>query len=555
MILRSRWFSLQQSIRVGTAVAAIALMGTACTKVGAPALDGRVNAFTQPHVLRYSTNSDISTLNPWFSQDLTLGYIAEMTMAYLFRYNHSNQPEPELATVFPTKANGGISKNGKVITLHLRHGVLWSDGAPFTASDVVFSIHQVMNPRNNVVSREGWNLIKKIQTPNKYTVRLVLSQPYAEFEPTFFSTGGANPCILPKHLLGKAKELNDAPYNAKPVGIGPFKVAQWNRASSVTLVPNELYWKGVPKLQRVEFKIITKTNTVVEQLQTGDLDLWIPATPFYIRTLNALTGYRVVRQPSYMFSHIDFNMARPGLSDVRVRRALRLALNRSLLHDKISHGFGLLQESYLSPSYPNGPAVIPMLPYNRDAAAALLDKAGWAIGSDGVRQKNGHELRLNVALGPQEAGTDAMIELIRGWWQDIGVAIDVHHYDTNVLFGQYQQHGIINSGKYDVALFSWQVDALDNMLDILGCDSFPPNGQNNTHYCDPYSDRMMKAFNRTYDPVEQKRLKTIVMKRFVKDVPMVVTSIRENLYVVNRDVKGFNPNQVSAFDDMLNVDI
>ncbi len=525
----------------------------ACTKEGALSLSGRTNAFTQPHVLRVAMDEDVTTLNPWFSSTAAVSDIAQLTMAYLFRYDQKNRPVPELATFFPTRANGGVSGNGRVITFHLRHGVRWADGEPFSAADVVFSFKQYLNNRNNVTDRTGWRYIRTITSSRPDIVTLTLTQPYAQFEPTFFSSGG--PCILPKHLLGKSVELNDVSYNALPVGIGPFKVAAWKRADDIVLMPNALYWRGMPKLARIDFRIIPSRNTTLQAVQTGDIDLWLQAPAYFIDRFRRLPGFVVQMEPSYTFSHIDFNLAHPILADVRVRQALRYATDRRMLRDKIAHGIGILQESVLSPTYPNAPAMISLLPYNREKAAALLDSAGWLPGPDGIRQKNGRQLRLDFALGSPEVDSDATVELLRGWWQDIGVAIDVKHYDTKLLFAPYKENGIIFSGRYDVTMFSWQLDPFDSMRSILGCDAFPPYGQNNTHYCNEKTDRLMHAFDRSYNPIVQKQLKGGILHALIHDVPLYPLLIRENIWVANADLKHFHPSAASSFDDMMNVDI
>ncbi|MBD5655312.1 MAG: peptide ABC transporter substrate-binding protein, partial [Candidatus Eremiobacteraeota bacterium] len=103
-------------------------------------------------------------------------------MAWLIKTDAGgNATVPELATVVPSLTNGGISKDGKTITWHLRHGVKWSDGAPFDADDVVFTTKQVLNPANNVVSLDGWDLITKIEETDKYTVVYRLKKPYSSF--------------------------------------------------------------------------------------------------------------------------------------------------------------------------------------------------------------------------------------------------------------------------------------------------------------------------------------------------------------------------------------
>ena len=228
-------------------------------------------------------------------------------MAYLVKWDEHNQPYPELATEVPTQANGGVSKDGLTITYHLRKGVRWSDGAPFDADDVVFSTNVVLNPANNEVGRLGWDQITKIDEPDKYTVVYHLKKPYSPFVETFFSTAGANPCILPKHLLAQYPNINHVAYNSLPIGIGPFKYERWDRAQEIVLVPNPLYWRGQPKLKEIIFKIVPDRNTVLSQLQAKEIDMWDLVPGAYLSRVQAIPGVSVLRQPSYFFNHLDFN--------------------------------------------------------------------------------------------------------------------------------------------------------------------------------------------------------------------------------------------------------
>ena len=240
----------------------LALMGVALL-APSTAQEPQRHPYTVPHVLRFTAAEDLVGLNPHFNQQTIVGYLAHMTMAWLVRYDLHNRPVPELAAVIPTQANGGISRDGKTITYHLRHDAKWSDGVPFTSADVAFSIATVQNPKNNEIAIEDYQRIARVETPDPYTVKLHLKAPYGDFLASYFSTSGAGPCLLPKHLLDGLPEINDAPYNNLPVGIGPFKYASWKRADSVELVPDPLYFRGRPKLERVVFKIIPDRNTAL----------------------------------------------------------------------------------------------------------------------------------------------------------------------------------------------------------------------------------------------------------------------------------------------------
>jgi ABC-type transport system substrate-binding protein len=172
--------ALQKSLAL---VLGAAFLFTACTKAGGGTTEGgRANAWTHPHVLSMSTGAgDVSTLNPHLGQFQDIFYMASMTMAWLVKWDEHNNPYPELATEIPTKANGGISKDGLTITYHLRKGVKWSDGAPFDADDVVFTTKVILNPATNEVGRLGWDQITKIDEPDKFTIVYHMKKPYSPF--------------------------------------------------------------------------------------------------------------------------------------------------------------------------------------------------------------------------------------------------------------------------------------------------------------------------------------------------------------------------------------
>ncbi|GAC1652384.1 MAG: peptide ABC transporter substrate-binding protein [Vulcanimicrobiaceae bacterium] len=529
----------------------------ACTKAGTTSEDtaaGGHNAFTQAHHLRYAdAGGDLSNLNPVLNTETRLSYISQLTMAYLVRYDSNNKPVPELATVVPTQSNGGVSKDGKTITWHLRKGVKWSDGAPFDGDDLVFSTNAENNKANNVVGRDGWNLITSIDEPDKYTVVYHLSKPYAAYIPTFFGTAGANGCVLPKHILGNLPNINQAPYNSKPVGIGPFRVVSWKRGDSVEMEANPYYWRGLPKLKRITYKLTADRNTLLTQLQTGDVDLWPLVPSGYIDRTKSVTTFKTIVNPSYYFSHVDFNFKNPILRDVRVREALRYGLDRKTIVDKTAYGYAILQDSMLSPANPAFDKNVPFADFDPAKAKALLEEAGWKAGADGIRSKNGERLSLNFASYTGAPDTDNRIELMRSNWKDIGVEILLHKFAVPIFFGQ--PSGTVYGGKFDVTTFSWGGDVIGEISNLYECTQAPPNGQNVMHYCNPKVDAAMERFKRSYDPAVRQQYSNFEQEQIARDVPTIVLYVLKDGFSYNRDLTGFSPNQVSPFDDMMNVDI
>ena len=514
----------------------------------------RRHPYTVPHVLRYATGEDIVGLNPHLNTQLTLSFMSSLTMAWLLRFDRLDRPVPELATAVPSLANGGISPDGKTITYHLRRDAKWSDGVAFTADDVRFSVGVVLNPKNNESTHLGFDQIARVDTPDHYTVVFHLIRPYSGFYVNFFSSAGANPCILPKHLLASLPSINDAPYNALPVGIGPFKYASWKRADSVELVPDPLYFGRKPKLQRVIFKIVPDRNTTLTQLSTHELDLWLPVPAAYYDRVHALLGVRTLRQASYAYNHIDFELQHGALTDVTVRRALRLAVDRAAILAKIRHGVGVLQETPFPPGH-RLHIDVPRVPYDIAAANRLLDAAGWARGPDGIRQKGGRRLDFDLAVGTGLADTDQIVELMRASWAQIGARFEVKHYPSPLYFAPAAAGGIIYAGKYDVAIYAWYTPPNGDVGNLFEFERVPPRGQNIPRWCDREADRALHDFSVTYDDARQRADSRTFQLALVRDVPTIVLDAREDVYAFNDDLHGFHPNQVTPFDDLVDADI
>jgi peptide/nickel transport system substrate-binding protein len=531
----------------------LALVAAGCTKIQSAAPGGR-HTFTIAHTLRFAAAENLVGLNPLVNSQATLGYLSEMTMAYLLRGDvKSEAVVPELATEVPTKANGGISADGKTLTYHLRRGVVWSDGAPFTADDVIFTTKLINDPKTNIISRDGWDHIVAMDEPDKYTVVYHLSKPYAAYAESFYSTIGANPAILPKHLLA-GKNVNTDPYNALPVGIGPFKYEAWKRGDSVVLVPNPKYFRGLPKLQRVIYKEIQDRNVVLEELRTHELDMWTPVSPHFIKDVRSIAGVRTNFVPSFYYDHIDFNNSHPVMKDPAVRHALELAVDRRTLNDKINFGVYDLSETVVPPAS-RFHADVPLVPFNIAAANRLLDADGWVRGSDGVRAKNGLRLSFDFATSAGTPDNDTRIELIRGWWKQLGADVVVRHYLSSLFFDTYADGGIIFGGKFDVVAFAWGGDPVQDLYNTYGCRSFPPVGTNDTRYCNARVTDEMAASRLEYDPAKRTPGEKMIQEQIAKDAPLVVLDTRKDISAYNDDLKNWHPSSLAPFDDMMNVDI
>ena len=491
-------------------------------------------------MLRIVDSEEPDSLNPIVGYAQTDVHVSMFWAGYLFNWSDENRFVPELATVFPTIANHGVSADGRTITYHLRRGVRWQDGAPFTADDVIFSYQAVMNPRNAVQSRSGYELITRIDKVGDATIVIHLKQPWAPFTATFFTMSAETYPVLPKHLLARYPDMNQIAYNQQPIGTGPFKLVKWDRGTSIRFVANPNYWRGRPRLDEVDYEIVPNENTILTKLQTHDVDLEMNASQSLIAAYRQVPGMRVDLNPDNQYVFYDFNLTNPILADRRVREALVLATDRRALIESVTHGVQIAGEGDQAP-YNGWSAHIPLAPYNPARARQLLDAAGWHLGNDGIRRKNGQRLALTMAYQTGTVASASSVLLTQRWWYQIGVDLTVKDYLPPVFGGSWAQGGILMTGKWDVALTRWYngVDPDDSIL--YRCDQFPPAGWNISRYCDPRVQTAENAAIASNDPTARARAYDEISALLFADRPFETLWFVRNINVYNSDLKNFRP--------------
>lgn len=530
------------------AFAALTLcIAAACSGPGGQRGEGPhgVHPWTVPGTFRWADGEDIDNLNPLLSTETLVNDLSSFTMGYFFVFDDKGNPVPSLCLEVPTLANQLISKDGKSITFKLRHGVLWHDGKPFTSADVAFTVKTIQDPKTNVLSREGWDLVDRVDTPDKYTAVFRLRKPFAAFINRFF-TPVDNPAILPKHLL-EGQDVNHAAYNSLPVGLGPFRYVRWVRGSEVDMEAFPKWWGGPPKLKRVIFKVIPDANTMKTALETHIIDAYVRVPNNQYEQVERIPHTRSISFDTTSYGHIDFNVTTPVLRDPQVRQALARAIDVRTMWAKVDHHSGFLActpISHLSWAYdPHAPCY----PFDLKAAAADLQRDGWIIGTDGLRHKNGRALRFVFAGNTGNPGLDSRVILMQQWFKQIGASLEYVKYPTDRLFASYAAGGIVATRHYDLTSYAWALGPDPDMTNFVACSAISPKGQNYMGYCDPAVDAALEDALRNYDRSARKRDYFSVQQHLGEDVPFVVTSQRTEHMTYNDDFKGLKPGPVMDF--------
>ena len=456
------------------------------------------------------------SLNPLLEADTTAQEIGLLAYDTLLDVDSAGVYRPRLATGVPTLANGGISRDGKTITFKLRSGVLWHDGAPFTSADVAFTIAKINDPKVNIASRHGYDKIVRVATPDARTVVITLREPYAPFA-TYVGTQYP---IVPKHLLEKSPDINRDPIGSHPIGTGPYIFKSWERGTRLTYTANPNYFAGKPKIGTVQIAEIPDQNTAGLQLRTHALDFGSVESSVYAQ-LRDDPELKSATEPLNDFNAYVLDVTRPILADVRVRRAISMAIDRETLAKKNSFGTGtaayadLVAQTWKSPE--------PKNPYDFDvrAANALLDAAGWTRGASGIREKSGEPLHLDgIDLGGSTTSASIDVQVVQ-MLRDVG--IDIAFKYSNVALYYDPVAGPLAKGEFDIAAFGFSANIDPANDELYTCAARAPNGFNVARYCSPEMDALQRASLTTLDPKRRAALVVKIEELAVRDVPYVFT--------------------------------
>ncbi len=511
----------------------------ACTKIDTSSSSGGTAAreWTIPHVVRVAVSEEPNTLVRMFSNQSSADDVTALLFEPLFRYDEHANPVPALALKFPTLANGLISKDGLRVSFDLRPNVLWSDGAPVTAADVIFTWHAIMNPNNPVVYTSGYDKIKAIVADGPHRITLLLKEP---FSPAvyLFSEGTFPP--LPAHLLGAYKAIADIPYDAAPVGDGPFRLRRWLHGSDLIFDANDRYWRGPPHVREIDIKVIPNPTTQVNELRTHEIDMIDGVSKPLAGELQGIPGVSVRSQLQANFRHLDFNLRSEILRDPNVRRAIVRAINVPLIIKTVYGGLGVQAVTDIPPFSWAANGLRPIA-YDPVAAQGLLTTAGWVQGLDGIRMKNGQRLSLTISSSTDNRPNADAEALVSQQLKTVGIEVEIKNYAGSVLFAE---SGPLYGGNYDMA---WIVDTVGVDPDNLakwGCDFFPPRGLNTDFYCNHRVDAYLRAAQLTFNRARRRDDYEQAWRILLDEVPAFIIYWNRNVTAANRALRNFKPSPV-----------
>lgn len=524
------------------AFAAALLLLAACSKGGgAPAASSN-------GILRVALYAEPTSLNPLLATNTAEEFLSNLAFDSLVTLDQTGKDVPDLAAQVPTLQNGGISKDGLTITYHLRRGVKWQDGAPFTSADVKFSWQAVMNPNNNVVERRGYDQVRSVDTPDPYTVVFHLVRPFAPFVDTVFGESDDPFRIVPKHLLAKYPNLNQISFNELPVGTGSFKPVRWLHGDRIEYVANKSYFMGAPKLRGITVFVVPDANTTESELRAHDVDLAPDVATANLANLRSrpAAGVTTYLAKSPIYASLQFNTSHSPLDDVRVRRAIAYAVDERRIIDTLLFGTAVPAAADLSDFYWAYNPNVQRYPHDLRKADALLDAAGWTRRGNGIRERNGHPLSLELVYGSGNATARQMGVQIQSDLRQAGVNVEIKTYTYTMLYATKAAGGILDNGKFDLAEYPWVAGADPDDSSDWMCGMAPPAGNNISHYCNPRLDALERDALSHFDRARRKKDYDLIQQILASDAPAAFQYYQRQRWALSTRLKHFAPNGISG---------
>ncbi len=404
------------------------------------------------------------------------------------------------------------------LIFHLLPGVRFSDGRSLTARDVKYTYESVLDPATLSPKRGDLQALARIETPDGLTVRFITRQPYA--------------AALDWALLGVVPYGTPPPHHgqAAPPGSGPFRLAEFVRDEWVILDRNPYYRTATSGLGGVAFKVVPDPTVCALKLLKGSAQfVQNNLPPELVNYLRGRHGLSVVQAPGTTYQYLEFNFRDPILADLRVRRAIAMAIDRDAIIASIMRHTARVATGMLAPENWAYEADVTRYRYDPQAARKLLDAAGYPVRAGGKRftlvykTTQGEERRL-------------LAEAFAAMLAQVGIELKILTFEWPTFYSDIQR------GNFDLTSLAWiGINDPHHYYRVFDSRMKPPEGLNRGEYSNPRMDQMLEAGEVVLDPVRRKMIYSAVQKLAASDLPYVSLWWQDNVAVISRDVTGFEP--------------
>ena len=529
---------MRRTVRMGVAAAVVGLgrMGVAGGALSTASAADEEDAT----VLRVGVPNDLTSANPFSLRSGSDWNVATIQYDMMLQFgNEDLSPQPGLAE--SCEPNDDLTK----WTCTFRDGITWSDGEPFTSEDVAFTYKLVIDQGISTYAQyftEGTTFA----TPDDTT--LIWKSP----EPTNQPLTPPWIYIVPEHIWSQYADLDKAELraveNVPSVGTGPYTLTEVNSGQNWTLEKNSNYWGDEPNFDEIRFQLFTNQDAMAQALKNGEIDVATYFESSLLPSLDSDADITVQRNVSDWWLNLAFNFGGqgtdadplPALQDKDVRRAIAMAIDKQGIVDKAYDGAAVPGTSLIRQVPEQWHYDVPddeLIPYDPDAANQLLDDAGYAEASDGVRvdPSTGEPLHLRMPISQETAGALSAGQLIVGYLDQIGIDVEILPVSEGKMYSYWK------SGEWDAYIWYWtgEPDPNYQLTTLMSdqCGELSDGCWKNDQY-----DALVREQKRIIDPDERQSVVDEALALSYGEVPSIALAYPNNIEAYRNDlVTDFTP--------------
>jgi peptide/nickel transport system substrate-binding protein len=501
-----------------------------------------------------------SSLHPDIDPEVVRAYALGFAIRPITAFDADWKNTCLLCTELPTLENGLAKredrpdgKHGMAVTIKLKPGLTWGDGQPVTARDIELTWRLGSNPASGFSNPNPWSRATGVDVVDDQTAVLHLDRVRADFDQW--------DQILPEHVEGSVVATAAGPgdytittnYNRTPLNPGlyngPYLITGYDSGAQIVLEPNP-HWAGhEPGFRRIVLRHIENTAALQANLLSGDVDMvageGIGLTIDQVLALQKQhpDSFHYTFKPSLTNEHIDLKKENPLLADVRVRRALLMAMDRQTMVDKLFHGTQPVAATWVNPLSPNHDPAIPVVKFDLAGAKALLKEAGWTPGADGIcRNTAGDRLSLEFSTTAGNRLRELQQQVLQSDLRNACVEVIIKNEPARTLFGQTLKQRVYTG----MVMYAWSSNVTETPLRTLGSDQIPIaannfGGANYPGFSDAKMDADIASAAGELDPAEQKLIWADMQRIYAEQLPVLPLFFRSEAHVTPTWLRGYVP--------------
>jgi peptide/nickel transport system substrate-binding protein len=476
--------------------------------------------------IRVGLDGSIATLDPRVAIEARAARIGPLIYSSLLQLDNRGRLVPDLARWWS-------QPDALTYLFRLHRGVRFHDGREVTAEDVRTTFAFIMDPRNGSPKRVAYEPVRRIEVIDRYTVKFCLHDVSVSF-PYALTVG-----IVPQ----------GSPFRLKspPVGSGPFCLTHWRPGEEIVLVANPAYFRGKPRLDWIQFRVLANTTTRLLEMKKGGVDLLQNCVPAYaVKFMERIPGVKVIQGRGITYQYLGYNLTDPILKHKRVRQAISHAIDRDAIIDHTLKGLAMKADGVvLAPLHWAYESDVRSYDYDPQRAKELLDAAGFPDpDGNGPRMRASFSYKTSTDMESRE-----IAQIIKGYLKGVGINVEVRSFEWGTFFDD------IKRGNFQIYSLRWigVVDP-DIFYYLFHSSSFPPNGANRGRYRNPELDDLLAASRRTVDRGQRKGLYSRIQKILAEDAVYTSLWYRDNFVVIREGFRGFQIYAGGAYISLKDVE-